>query len=104
MLTMEQRIKKAGRRYLELRGYKVIDQQNDFDIVCDEDETVFVKYIEGWDNVPKSLKAIFEDALTNDAERIEHPFGDVRCDTIEFKILGGDRALIRHAIDVLNPF
>ena len=105
MENTQERIVKAARRYLEARGYEVVDQA-EWDsapvLVLDDDGVVaFAQVAYGMHEMPAdtfdrdSFEAFAGGYLA------EHDIADcqVRADRIDVMVVSGDRALLRHAVN-----
>ncbi len=99
-----ERIGKAARRYLEAKGYTVLDEfelDGTLYIVSDDFEEISIARVAyGLDCLPAQWCDLesFEQVAAHylkDHDVVDVP---VRCDSIDFHVIGKDRAFLRHTI------
>ena len=118
MKEFEEKVQKASERYLEHRGYEIIESKwespegtGTIDIIAkDEDGTIAFIDVEATKEKTSFPEAHFtrENAETLAAEYLKDAPADVidcciRFDVLAMVVLGSDRALIRHHINCLGP-
>lgn len=108
---MNERLEKAAKRYLKIRGYADFDEEvNGFLVFEDRGVIVFLSVVGGEEGFQKTLlpvlKSRFEEAIVEYFSRYPQDGDrDIRCDEISFIIVSEDRAVLRHEISVFNsPF
>lgn len=102
---MKEKAITAAARYLERKGYEVIDMECGFDLVAKDDEyLVFVTVQYAFSELPEDIEfdrsKLEKDAckylLSCNEEEIK-----VRFDNISLAILGNDKALLKHGINLV---
>ena len=111
---LESRVRRAAARYLEMRGYEVLerdwlDGNGPVDIVCrDEDGTlVFVEVQAALGSFPaecclEAKRALFEALAMAYLQEYEYVDVTVRFDSICMVPVGESRAFLRHQVNALG--
>lgn len=105
-MTTQEKAMKAAAAYLSRVGYKVIDKDyKGYIIAQDENDVVFIKV--GWSDEDfgddfKISHYEFEEAMIKWFMQEREPVDvNVRFDTIGLYVLGKNRALVRHHVNVM---
>lgn len=115
MSNLNEKAKKAASRYLERRGYDILEEgwassAGTSDVIATEGDTLVFVDVKARRDTDKG----FPEGRVDAAERTrremvalaylaEHDFADmaVRFDNVSLVVIGDDRALVRHHINVL---
>ena len=109
--SLDERVRTASARYLELKGYDVLEMDacdGLIDLVCQDGDTlVFVEVQTCEDSFPEehaeaTRRRLFEMAAL--AYLAEHEYVDVpvRFDTVSVIPMAGNRAFLRHVVNALG--
>lgn len=105
---MDEKVKKAARRYLKIRGYADFDEEvNGFLVFEDRGVIVFVHTLWGEERLKASeraeLQAQYEHAIAQWAAGYGGDDNlDLRCDEVSFLIINEGRAILRHHVNVFG--
>lgn len=115
METTNQRAMQGVRRYLELKGFEILEDgwchgKDSIDFIArdDDDELVFVKCsIHGneGEGIPEQQvdRKAFERIAAAYLAESDCDNTTVRFDTVSLLVIGDSRALLRHHINALSP-
>lgn len=108
------RILAAAKRYLELKGYELVEEQAQDGLLVwrDEDDLVFVNVIYDHNKFPRTsreeLRSWFEDAVVAYLKEQEEPIEcNLRMDELAFNIIDENKsdigkAILRHCVNVIG--
>lgn len=100
---MERKIAIAARRYLELHDPSAerLGHTDNFEVYNAVEGVVFLSIKDSWDDFDQyTLRKQFEDEMEQ-WFRFHDELADVpvRCDVIGIKVIGSDRAIIKHCVN-----
>ena len=94
----------AARKYVELRGYDVVDEDGKFIAWFEFDEFVVCKVRAQASGLPTSKlhRSDYERAMPSFLLNLDSADFSVRFDCIDMHIISDERAIIRHNIGIQN--